>query len=213
MINFEENNSDILKGYSMLLYFAGSFILNEPTEDCIKDLVSEDIFKKMPVSSNNPNYILATSFLNNINSSSNIAYDDILADHLNLFGGTGISLAPPYESYYRSKEHLLNQKPATEVKNIYRSYGWKSSLEGQIPDDHLGIEIQFLNLMLEKYYELEDKACKRELQKDIRKFIEIHIQPWIKDWNNDIQQNAISDFYKGAGYLVVACTQDVYFLV
>ena len=88
-----------------------------------------------------------------------------------------------------------------------------SSVEGQIPDDHIGIEIQFLNLMLEKYDELEDNACHRELQKDIKKFIETHIQTWIRDWNNDIQQNAISDFYKGVGYLVVACTQDVFYLV
>lgn len=213
MINFEENNGDILKGYSMLLYFAGSFILNEPTEDCIKDLVADNLFKKMPISSNNPNYILASSFLNNLNSTKNIAYDAILADHLNLFGGSGLSQAPPYESYYRSKEYLLNQKQAIEVKNIYRSYGWQSSVEGQIPGDHIGIEIQFLNLMLEKYDELEDNVCHMELQKDIKKFIEIHIQTWIREWNNDVQQNAISDFYKGVGYLVVACTQDVYHLV
>lgn len=213
MINFEENNSDVLKGYSMLLYFAGSFILNEPTEGCIKDLVAENLFTKMPVSSNNPNYILASSFLNNLNSSKKVAYDAILADHLNLFGGSGDSQAPPYESYYMSKEHLLNQEQTLEVKNIYRSYGWKSSVEGQIPDDHIGIEIQFLNLMLEKYSELDDEACHLELQKDIKKFIEKHIQPWIRDWNNDIQQSAISDFYKGVGYLVVACTQDIYHLV
>jgi TorA maturation chaperone TorD len=213
MINFEENNSDILKGYSMLLYFAGSFILNEPSEECIRDLVAEDIFKKMPVSSNNPNYVLASSFLNQLNSNNKIAYDAILADHLNLFGGSGESMAPPYESYYRSREHLLNQQQAMEVRNIYRSYGWKSSAEGNIPDDHLGIEIQFLNLMLEKYIAIEDNACHRELQKDIKKFIDNHIKPWIRDWNADIQQKAISDFYRGVGYLVVACTQDVYYLV
>jgi len=213
MINFEENNSDLLKGYSMLLYFAGSFVLNEPSEDCIQDLVTEDIFKKMPVSSNNPNYILASSFLNNLNSSRELGFDRILADHLNLFGGSGTTLAPPYESYYMSKNHLLNQEQAREVNHIYRTYGWVSSLSGTIPDDHIGIELQFLNLMLEKYYELDDGACYRELSSDIKKFIELHIQPWIKDWNNDVQQNAISDFYKGIGYLVVACTQDVYHLV
>lgn len=213
MMNFEENNSNVLKGYTMLLYFAGSFILNEPSEECIKDLVDAKIFKKMPVSSNNTNYVLASSFLNNLNNTNKIAYDDILADHLNLFGGSGEGSAPPYESFYRSKEHLLNQEQAREVRNIYRSYGWKSSAEGQIPDDHLGIEIQFLNLMLEKYLDIEDNACHRELQKDIKKFIDTHIQAWIKEWNNDVQQNAISDFYRGVGYLVVACTQDVYHLV
>jgi len=213
MINFEENNSDILKGYSMLLYFAGSFILNEPTESCIRDLVTEDIFKKMPVSSNNPNYILASSFLNNLNSSNEINYDHILADHLNLFGGSLTTMAPPYESYYMSKDHLLNQEQALEVNHIYRTYAWESALQGKVPDDHIGIEIQFLNLMLEKIHEIEDEACYRELSSDIKKFIDKHIQPWIREWNKDVQQNALSDFYKGIGYLVVACTQDVYHLV
>jgi TorA maturation chaperone TorD len=213
MINFEENNSDILKGYRMLLYFAGSFVLNEPTENSIQDLVAEDIFKKMPVKSNNPNYILASSFLNNINSSKEIAFDEILADHLNLFSDTGIKKAPPYESYYRSEDHTLNQESAREVNHTYRTYGWVSALGGEVSDDHIGIELQFLNLMLEKYFELDDGACHRELTKDIKKFIELHIQPWIKLWNHDIQQNALSDFYKGVGYLVVACTQDIYILV
>ena len=206
-------NGDILKGYSMLLYFAGSFILNEPSDSCIRDLASQDIFRKMPVSSKNPGFMMACSFLNSINSDSAPEFDEILADHLRLFGGGGETLAPPYESVYRSPDHLMNQESAMEVRHIYRTYGWQSSLRGIVPDDHLGIELQFLNLLLEKYSEIEDGVCHKEISSDIKKFIGNHLKPWINDWNRDVQSHAVSSFYKGIGYLVASSVQDIYHLV
>ena len=52
-MNNQENN--ILKGYNMLLYFAGSMIMYEPSEECIVDFWTNGVLKKLPVSSSNPN--------------------------------------------------------------------------------------------------------------------------------------------------------------
>lgn len=212
MIDFEQENNDILKGYSMLLYFSGSFILNEPMESCIKDFANGDLFRKMPISSNNPNYILASSFLNNISSKSPVSYDEILADYLTLFGLSGIPQAPPFESYY-CKEPASSKEMIPEVHYTYQAYGWQPETAESVPHDHLGIELQFLNLMLEKYHEIEDGVCHMELSKDIKKFIDNHLRPWLSEWNAKMQEHAISDFYKGIAFLVVACVQDVYFQV
>lgn len=209
MIKYDGSNDDILKGYSMLLYFSGSFILNQPQESCISELASSNIFRKMPLESSNPNFLLAASYLKKIDKHSLVNYEKILDDHLKLFGGMGSPKAPPYESVYMSDEHLMYQKQTTEVKRIYETYGWRSSLNGKVPEDHLGIELQFLNLLLEKYHEIDDSICHNELSKDINKFIDIHLITWIHQWNRNIQQHAASDFYKGIGYLVVACIEDV----
>lgn len=209
MIQHSSSNDDILKAYSMMLYFGGSFILNQPEESCICDLAGSNIFKKMPVESDNPNFILASSFLGRIDKTAVIDYEGILDDHLKLFGGLGSPMAPPYESVYLSSEHLMSQKQTIEVKRVYESYGWHSKLNGNIPEDHLGIELQFLTLLLEKLHEIDDGVCEKELIKDINKFIDIHLLSWILDWNRDLQKHARSSFYKGMGYLIVASVQDI----
>ena len=213
MIIFNMDNNNILKGYSMLLYFAGSFILNEPQESCINDLASSNIFRKMPLKSDNPDYILATSFLYHINDIVETDFYEIKNDYITLFGGAGKSLAPPYESVYLSDEHLVNQKQASEVRHIYKTYGWHSSASSKIYADHLGIEMQFLNLLIEKYFNMEDGICKREIITDIRKFIRTHPGSWVPDWNRDIQKYATTNFYKGIGYLINACITDLYSLI
>ncbi|TFH36931.1 MAG: hypothetical protein E4G95_05245 [Bacteroidia bacterium] len=209
MINYDGSNNDILKGYCMLLYFSGSFVLNQPQESCIHDLASSNIFKKMPLASSNHNFIMASAYLNKIDDRALIDYEEILNDHLRLFGGLGTPKAPPYESVYLSEEHLMFQKPMLEVKRTYETYGWRSSLNGKVPEDHLGIELQFLNLLLEKYHEIEDGICHNELATDIKKFIDQHLSKWVHLWNRDLQENAASDFYKGIGYLIVASVEDI----
>jgi len=210
MIKFDVDNNNILKGYTMLMYFAGSFILNEPQESCINDLASSNIFRRMPLKSDNANYIIATSFLNHINDTGEMNYHEIKNDYLALFGGASKTLAPPYESVYLSDGHLINQKQIAEVRYIYKTYGWYSPAISKIPEDHLGIELQFLNLLIEKYFDMEDGICKKEIKTDIRKFIETHLVSWVSDWNRDIQKNASTNFYRGIGYLVTACIQDLY---
>lgn len=209
MIKFDVDNDNILKGYSMLLYFAGSLILNEPQEDCINDLASSNMFWKMPLKSNNPDYIIATSFLHHINDTMEIDYHEIKNDYLTLFGEKDKPLAPPYKSVYLSDEHLTNHKQAATLKHIYKTYGWHSPACGKIHEDHLGIELLFLNLLIEKYFDMDDGICKKEIKTDIKKFIKNHLASWVSDWNRDIQKNASSNLYRGIGYLVTACISDI----
>lgn len=196
----------------MLISFAGSFILNQPAEGCINDLIDMNLFSKLPVKSNNPKFLLAASHLHSIENGS-FSYQDVIDDYSTLFGDIGLALAPPFASVYLSRDHLIIDKHTLEVRKIYNSYGWKSRNEGIIPDDHLGIELQFINLLLEKYIELDDGVCKKELTGDLKRFIELHLQTWIEDWGSKIQSNSSTDFYKGIGYLAVSCIEDVYSLL
>jgi TorA maturation chaperone TorD len=209
MVEYDGKNDGVLKGYSMLLYFGGSFVLDQPEESCIYDLANGDIFKKMPVESSNPNYLMATSYLHHINSKAAINYEEILNDHLNLFGGMGKPKAEPIESAYLSEKESILKPSSLDAGKRYESYGWNPIINDSKPKDHLGFEIQFLNLMLEKYFEIEDGVCHAELTADIHNFIDQHLIGWVEIWNRKIQDYARSDFYKGVGYLIVASIQDI----
>lgn len=209
----ENDNTNIFTAYNMLLSFTGSFILYEPQQGCINDLVEQDMLKSLPLESDNPKFILGASYLGKINTEGLFDYDEIINDHLELFGGKGRAYAPPYGSVYMSKDHIMNDKSSTEVRKIYKAYGWQSTMEGTVPADHLGIELQFIILLLSKYPELEDDVCRQEISNDLVKFIDKYISPWINDWNRNIQEHSVSNFYKGIGYLTVACIEDVYSLM
>ncbi len=203
-------DDNFFTSYNMLLSFAGSFILYQPEKDCINDVIEMDLFKKLPVNSDNPKFIRAASHLRKIDTEHPLDYDLIINDHLELFGGKGYYPAPPYSSVYMSADNIINDTVIIEAGRMYNSYGWKSRFKGEIPDDHLGVELQFINLLLNKYTELEDEVCRREIRKDLVKFIGTYINPWINEWNMSVQEHAETDFYKGIAYLITSGMEDIY---
>jgi putative dimethyl sulfoxide reductase chaperone len=209
MLKSVEKKPEVLKGYNMLLYFAGTMIMFDPSHECIHDFWKQGILKTLPVSSHNPRFILAASLLRQSVNNNTTTIEKMREDYLSLFTGTGSPLAPPYESVYRSNEHLMFEKQTEEVREFYRSYGWESKFKGMIPDDHLGIELLFLTILLEKFLVLDDYACEGEMQNEIRRFINSHILSWIPQWNEDMTRHAKTIGYKGISTLIYACVEDI----
>jgi putative dimethyl sulfoxide reductase chaperone len=209
ILNTTEKKPEVIKGYNMLLYFAGTMIMFDPSHECINDFWNQGILKTLPVRSQNPRFIKAASLLRQSVDNQDTSVAKMKEDYLSLFTGAGSPLAPPYESVYRSREHLMFDKQTSEVREFYRSYGWESKFKGVIPDDHLGIELLFLTILLEKYIELEDYACEAELKNEISRFIEDHILSWVPQWNEDIIKNGRTIGYQGISTLIYACVEDI----
>ncbi|HUX56601.1 MAG TPA: molecular chaperone TorD family protein [Bacteroidales bacterium] len=209
MDNINQDNN-LLKGYNMLLYFAGSMIMYEPSEECIMDFWTKGNLKNLPVSSSNPNFIKAASQLRNSCTDKSICGKMLREDYIRLFGRQELPLAPPYESLYNSNRDIILNLRTPSVTEFYNSYGWQSKFRGKIDDDHLGIELLFLTILIEKYLELEDQACMIEMKREISRFIDQHILYWIPAWNENIQQNAKTLCYKGIGTLLFACIEDIF---
>lgn len=210
IMDTERQEHNILEGYNMLLYFAGTMIMFDPEQECINDFWKQGILKSLPVSSLNPRFIKAASQLHESVGDQNSNIDMMSSDYKSLFVGNSTPSAPPFESLYRSKDYLVFEKQRSEVMEFYNSYGWESRYKGKISDDHLGIELLFLTRMIEKYLVLDDEACNSEMRNEIRRYINLHLLSWVPDWNEQIQKNAITISYKGIGTLVLACIEDIY---
>lgn len=207
-INNQQHN--ILKGYNMLLYFAGSMIMYEPSEECIVDFWKNGNLKKLPVSSSNPQFIKAASQLSDSCEDKAICGKILREDYIRLFAGQALPLAPAFESLYQNNGQLNSGQNAAGVTEFYNSYGWESKFKGKIMDDHLGIELLFLTVLVEKYLVLDDNACMIEMRREIRRFIDKHILSWVPEWNENIQHHAKTLCYKGIGTLIFACVEDIY---
>jgi len=201
---------NLLKGYSMLLYFSGSMIMHEPSEECVVDFWKNGIINRLPVRSSNPNFVLASAQLRESCEDKKTCGRKLREDFIRLFGRKEMPLAPPYGSLYDDPGDSASDKNSTNVSEFYSAYGWESKFKDKIKDDHLGIELLFLTLLVEKYLVLDDSACQSEMRKEIRRFIYNHILSWINEWNNMVQRNAATLCFKGIGTLILACVEDIY---
>ena len=211
-INTNNQKHNILKGYNMLLYFAGSMIMYEPSEECVVDFWKNGILKNFPVSSSNPKFIKAASQLRDSCIDKTICVKILREDYVRLFARKELTLAPAYESLYRINGQLNPSHPSANVTEFYNSYGWESKFKGKIKDDHLGIELLFLTILIEKYMVLDDDACRGEMRKEIRRFIDYHILSWIPEWNKKVQDHSNTLCFKGIGTLILACSEDIFSL-
>jgi putative dimethyl sulfoxide reductase chaperone len=204
-----KNNHNVLKGYNMLLYFAGSMIMNEPTEECVKDFWKNGILKHLPVISVNPRFVKAASQLRDSCEDQSLCTQTLHDDYNRLFISGGLPLAPLYESDYNFSGSGLSVLKRDTVSAFYDSYGWASKFRYKTSDDHLGVELLFLTFLIEKYLELEDDFCKIEMGNEILRFIDQHIMTWIPLWNEHIQDQALTLCYKGIGTLIYSSLEDI----
>jgi putative dimethyl sulfoxide reductase chaperone len=201
---------NILKGYNMLLYFAGTMIMYEPSEECIIDFWKNGFLKKLPVSSSNPVFMKAASQLRESCTDESSSTNSMIEDYYRLFTREEHPLAPVYESFYRKSSHDTKVCNVSDVTEFYRSYGWMPKFRPEKKDDHLGIELLFLTILIDKYMILDDEACRREMRNEIRRFIEEHIFSWITEWYKRVQEYSVTLSYKGISSLIYGCVEDIH---
>jgi len=187
--------------------------MHEPSEECIVDFWEKGILKNLPISSSNPNFVKAASQLRDSFSDKSIFGKLLHEDYLRLFNEQLPALAPAYESQYYKKITDRTGYDSSSVTEFYNSYGWQSKFKGKINDDHLGIELLFLTLLIDKYLVLDDAACRGEMRNEIRRFINYHILSWVREWNNKIQSYANTLSFKGIGNLILSCSEDIFMIL
>lgn len=209
-ISLDKNEKNLLKGYNMLLYFAGSMIMNEPVEECVVDFWQKGILKALPVNSTNPRFIEAASQLRKSCTDKSTCLHILQEDFRRLFSSVyGTPLAPPFKSVYT--DTILEAAQGKErVTDFYDSYGWKKRSNYKAADDNLGIELLFVTLLIDKYVSFEDEVCRIEMAREIRRFIGTHIMTWLPAWHERMQETAGSISYKGIATLIHASLEDIY---
>jgi putative dimethyl sulfoxide reductase chaperone len=209
IMDIENRQQSILKGYTMLLYFAGSMITYEPSEECIVDFLKNGIIKTLPVSSSNPNFVKAASQLRQSCDDSGLCGRSLKEDYIRLFSRPEMKLAPAIESFYNKSPHDLTSNQSESASEFYNSYGWVSKFRGKVQDDHLGVELLFLTRLIDKFLDMDDRVCRVEMRNEIVRFIDNHILSWVGQWNQKIQENSNTLTFRGIGSLILACAEDL----
>lgn len=123
-------------------------------------------------------------------------------EYQRLFVGPGPLGAPPWESYYRSKENLLFEKWTYQIREFYHRFGLKSIKENNEPDDHLLLELEFMVYLSDLFLEENSNEKLIELITTQITFVENHLLKWIPSFCNRIIENTNSQLYLAAAMLL-----------
>jgi TorA maturation chaperone TorD len=123
-------------------------------------------------------------------------------EYQRLFLGPGPLVAPPWESYYRSKEQLLFEEWTYQIREQYHQFGLQNIKENNEPDDHLLLELEFMIFLTDLC--LQETKIERviELISSQIHLLEKHLTIWIPYFCERVIENTNSQLYLGAAMLL-----------
>jgi len=130
---------------------------------------------------------------------------ELAVEYANLFLGVQRKPAHPSESVYMSKQQSMYQEPRDRVLATYWEAGVDKKKEFTEPEDHIAIELQFMEYLSRKVVESLQKGDRGEairFLKTSQGFLGEHLGVWVPKLAKDVHESAEIDFYKG----VVAVT-------
>lgn len=132
------------------------------------------------------------------------AAEAVRLDHQHLFVGPGHATASPYESVHRSAEGLLFDESTLDVRAWYHHFGVSAPREGKEPDDHIGLELEFLAALFTSA--LDSLAASDDEQASgfvaaAAQFTTDHLAQWAPAWFRLVAETAETDFHRGLAQL------------
>ncbi len=126
-------------------------------------------------------------------------------DYNRLFVGPDRLKAAPWESVHRSEEKLLFEEETLQVRAAYREFGLAAPRLNQEPDDHIGLELEFLATLATRA--LDDPELSGRYLAAIEEFLSDHLLQWVFTLSDLIVANADTEFMKGIAHLLAGSSQ------
>jgi TorA maturation chaperone TorD len=169
--------------------------LQEPAEKFLLELKNENMLKGLR--GYHPELDEGVDLIDSVISSDELSNSapDLLLEFTRLF--VGPTPVPLYESIYRSPTGLLMQEETLAVRKKYREAGLIIHPGNSSPDDHIGVELEFIFYLCQKAAQTEDAAGQDFLIKMQYRFFREHLMAWISPLCDRLYHEAASPYFKG----------------
>ncbi|MFP5346513.1 MAG: molecular chaperone [Actinomycetes bacterium] len=137
---------------------------------------------------------------------------ELRRDHERLLVGPAHVVACPYESVYLSEEHLIFERQTLEVRAFYARFGLEAPRLNSEPDDHIGLELDFVaHLCLRALDALDtgDASEAATLTAAVGDFLRGHLLLWVHDCLRRLEDGAQTEFYRGVARLTRGTVQQL----
>ncbi len=127
--------------------------------------------------------------------------EDLAIEFARLFIGPKFPPAIPYSSFYLSESKTVMTNVTIEVRKRYLKAGMAVKQLYSIPDDHVGIELEFISHLTERVielYEIGERIDASRFFEMRNSFLNDHMVLWIPAFADKVLEHSREDFYKGA---------------
>jgi len=141
---------------------------------------------------------LLVDFLAEVPALSKEECKNLKEEYQRLFLGPDPLPAHPWESVYLSREHIILDEHTLKVREFYRA--WGVEVDGNDPDDHIGLELEFMALLNEKGLDccnLGNLSGLKDVLTAQRAFLENHLLCWTQKYCNLLAQSTAHPLYRG----------------
>lgn len=200
---------DTLIAHELAFGFLGTVFYEAPSATLLQRLADESLFDAWPLESRQPNVELGLATLREFTSAwRSDKLSDLKQDFQALFIGPGELLAVPWESVYRSQDHIIFDVQTIQVRHAYQQFAMPTPWLNVEPDDHIGLEMRFIAhlcaLGLAALDQNDAPALERILA-ECRNFLGEHLLQWGPACLNLVQQHAQTPYYRGCAQLALGC--------
>ncbi len=199
---------ELLQAYTAMFMFLGGSVSLSPEESDLPNLCDSGMLRNLPVESKNMKYLEASRLLKSPCPVNHRCRHAVGNNYKTLLSADKNSPAYPAASHWFNRatdtgEHLRM------LGEVYRRYGYSRSEECDLEADHLGIQLLFVNLLIEKYLTEDDFEIKEMIRKDLVAFIKEEMLTWIPRWAEKISESSLTKCYTGISGLIVGGLEDV----
>jgi TorA maturation chaperone TorD len=205
-IMIDTNNlAEALIAEQLTLSLLGKLWFEFPEVEFIADLAAQGVFEEIPLGNEQSSVQEGLALLQawakeHKDGLPEEAFDAIRFDYTRLFIGPGKVLAPPWESVYFNETRSIFQEKTLEVREWYCRFGLESVKIRKEPDDHIGLELNFLAHLAGQAaaaLEAQNQPEYESLLDAQRQFANQHLFAWFGGWFKLVEKYARTDFYRG----------------
>ena len=125
-------------------------------------------------------------------------WQNIEQEYQRLFIGPNPLPAHPWESVYLSREHIILDEHTLKVREFYRT--WGVEVENNDPDDHIGLELDFMAFLSGKGLECCQNGNISNLRNILNAqctFLAEHPLQWVEKYCGLLAESTTCSLYKG----------------
>lgn len=218
-ITFEEIAlEDILKTRLWFYRFLHQAFYGEPNWKAFADIAHDNLFRQLQNVEENDYQSSGSSLLaetlDGMSEWGPEQWKKANEEYQRLFIGPTSLPAKPWESVYLSRERIIFDEHTLEVRAFYKNWGLEMAKLNKEPDDHIGIELEFLaeltlralNLLQKEEScsspkaEREEEGSFEELRLILRAqetFLEVHLCKWAAEFCSLLSENTEHPLYQG----------------
>ncbi len=207
-INTINTPDELLQAYTALFLFLGGSVSMTPGESGLPHLCDAGLLRNLPVESHNSRFGQAGRLLKSPCPFKQECNHTVTNNYEALLACDNGSEAYPAASHWRNSG-TTTEEHHRSLTQVYSRYGYNRALDDGLEPDHLGIELLFTNLLIEKYLTEDDYEIREMIRKELLAFISTEMLTWLPRWAEKVSLKSVTKCYTGISGLIVGGLEDV----